>query len=96
LGIGKQPDRRQFGRRPVFKAAVVVQADGRRLAGFILDFSDAGARIKISKPALVEKEFYLEIPDDDLIVKCRVIHVDDVSVGVKYIKPPRRISWLSR
>ncbi len=51
---------------------------------------------KISKPDLVEKEFYLEIPDDDLIVKCRVVHVDEVSIGVKYIKPPRRISWLNR
>ena len=96
MAIGKQPDRRQFGRRPVFKAAIAVQADGRRLPGFVLDFSDAGARIKISKPALVEKEFYLEIPDDDLIVRCTVVHVDDVSIGVKYIKPPRRISWLKR
>jgi hypothetical protein len=96
VAIKKQPDRRQFGRRPVFKAATVVLNDGRRIAGFIVDRSDAGARIKLSKPDSVEPEFDLEIPDDDFIVRCTLIHVDDISVGAKYIKPPRRISWLKR
>lgn len=96
MAIKKQSDRRQFGRRPVFKAAALVLSDGRRMTGFIVDLSDAGARIKLSNPDLVEPEFDLEIPDDDFIVRCKLIHVDDISVGAKYIKPPRRISWLKR
>ena len=66
------------------------------MTGFIVDLSDAGAQIKLSNPDLVEPEFDLEIPDDDFIVRCKLIHVDDISVGAKYIKPPRRISWLKR
>ena len=96
VAIKKQSDRRQFGRRTVFKPAAVLLNDGRRMAGFIVDISDAGARIKLSKPGLIEPEFDLEIPGDDFIVRCKIVHVDDISVGVKYIKPPRRISWLKR
>jgi hypothetical protein len=70
--------------------------DGSRIAGFIVDRSDAGARIKLSNPDTVDPEFDLEIPDDDFIVRCKIVHIDDISVGVKYIKPPRRISWLKR
>lgn len=96
MTIKKQSDRREFGRRTVFKPAALVLADGRRIAGFVVDLSDGGARIKLSKPALIEPEFELEIPGDDFIVRCKIVHVDDISVGVKYIKPPRRISWLKR
>lgn len=96
VAIKKQPDRRQFGRRPVFKPAAVVLNDGRRIAGFIVDLSDSGARIKVPEPNLVEPEFDLEIPSDDFIVRCKLIRADDISIGAKYIKPPRRISWLKR
>ena len=96
LPIDKQPDRRQFGRRSVFKSAVIVLNDGRRLPGAVVDFSDAGARIKVADAALVGLEFELEIPGDDFVVRCRLAHTDDVYVGAQYIKPPRRISWSTR
>ncbi|HVX35190.1 MAG TPA: PilZ domain-containing protein [Hyphomicrobium sp.] len=96
LPIEKPPERRQFGRRAVFKSAVIVLNDGRRLAGAVVDFSDAGARIKLPEAVHVESEFELEIPGDDFVVRCRLAHADDVYIGVQYIKPPRRISWLKR
>lgn len=96
MPIEKPPERRQFGRRAVFKSAVIVLNDGRRLAGAVVDFSDAGARIKLLEAAHVESEFELEIPGDDFVVKCRLAHADDVYIGVQYIKPPRRISWSKR
>ena len=96
MPIEKQPERRQFGRRAVFKSAVIVLNDGRRLAGAVVDFSNAGARIKLEDAALVESEFELEIPGDDFIVKCRLAHAEDVYIGAQYIKPPRRISWSKR
>lgn len=96
MPIEKQPERRQFGRRAVFKSAVIVLNDGRRLAGAVVDFSNAGARIKLEDAALVEPEFELEIPGDDFIVKCRLAHAEDVYIGAQYIKPPRRISWSKR
>ena len=94
--IEKPPGRRQFGRRPAFKPATIVQADGTRIPATVVDLSEAGARIKIADPDCAEKEFYLEIPADDFIVKCRIAHVQDASIGVLFIRPPRRLSWLKK
>jgi hypothetical protein len=94
--IQKQHDRRQFGRRTVFKSSTIVHANGERLPGFVVDISESGARIKTASPELVETEFFLEIPDDDLIVKCRIARVEEGALGVQYIKPPRRLSWLKK
>lgn len=96
LPIDKAPERRQFGRRSVFKSAVIITNDGQRLPGAVVDFSDAGARIKLAQEAVVGPEFELEIPGDDFIVKCRLVHTEGVYIGAQYIKPPRRISWSAR
>jgi hypothetical protein len=96
LPIDRQPERRQFGRRAAFKSAVVILDDGRRLPGAVIDFSDAGARIKLADAALVGPEFDLEIPGDDFVVKCRLAHAEGIYIGAQYIKPPRRISWSAR
>lgn len=93
MPIKKQPERRQFGRRRVFKPAELVLDDGRRFVCAVIDFSDAGARIKLTKIEVTESEFDLEIPADDFVVRCQIMHADDVSLGVRFIKPPRRISW---
>lgn len=93
MPIKKQPERRQFGRRQVFKPAEIVLDDGRRFACAVIDFSDAGARIKLAKIEFAESEFDLEIPADDFVVRCRIMHTEEVSLGVSFIKPPRRISW---
>ncbi|HVZ04406.1 PilZ domain-containing protein [Hyphomicrobium sp.] len=96
MAITKQSERRQFGRRLVFKSAAIVLGDGQRLPGRIIDLSSAGARIKIQKPDLVEAEFDLEIPEDDFVVRCRRVHIDEATIGLQFIKPPRRISWGKR
>ena len=96
MPIDKRPERRQFGRRSVFKSAVMITNDGRRLPGAVVDFSDGGARIKLTETATVGPEFDLEIPGDDFVVKCRLVHAEGVYIGVQYIKPPRRISWATR
>jgi len=66
------------------------------LSGAVVDFSDAGARIKLTESATVGTEFDLEIPGDDFVVKCRLVHSEGIYIGAQYIKPPRRISWASR
>ena len=96
LPINKPPERRQFGRRSVFKSAIIIAEDGRRLSGAVVDFSEAGARIKLAEEAVVGSEFELEIPGDDFVVKCRLAHSEGVYIGAQYIKPPRRISWSAR
>lgn len=94
--IDKSLDRRQFGRRSAFKIATIAQADGQRLAATVIELSQAGARLRIPPPGAVENEFYLEIQEDDFIVKCRVVHTQEASIGVAFIGPPRRLSWLKR
>jgi hypothetical protein len=94
--IEKPPGRRQFGRRPAFKPATIVQADGTRIPATVVDLWVAGARIKVAEPNHAGSEFYLEIPADDFIVKCRVAHVQEASIGVLFIRPPRRLSWLKK
>lgn len=80
----------------MFKAAVIELDGGQRLSGTVLDLSEGGAKIKLLQPEQLIGEFFLEIPGDDLIVKCRLIHIDDGIAGAQYIRPPRRLSWLKR
>jgi hypothetical protein len=94
LPIDKPSDRRQFGRRRVFKAGIIVQGDNQRLPITIMDISDGGARIKTAEPHRVEKEFSLEIPEDDFVVKCRLVWLEEDAVGAEFIKSPRRLSWV--
>ncbi|MBS0268796.1 MAG: PilZ domain-containing protein [Proteobacteria bacterium] len=96
MPIDRPQEQRRFGRRPVFKAAVVALEDGQRLPGAILDLSEGGAKIKLAEPERLNGEFYLEIPGDDLIVKCRLIRIEGVIAGLQYVRPPRRLSWLKR
>jgi hypothetical protein len=94
--IERPPGRRQFGRRPTFKTATIVQGDGARIPATVIDLSEGGARLKISESGGIDEEFYLEIPADDFIVKCRLAHVQETSIGVLFIRPPRRLSWLKK
>jgi len=96
LPIDRPQDKRKFGRRPVFKAAVIALEDGQRLPGAILDLSEGGAKIKLPTPESLTGEFYLEIPGDDLIVKCRLIRIEGLIAGLQYVRAPRRLSWLRR
>jgi hypothetical protein len=95
LALEKPRDQRKFGRRPVFKAAVIVFDDGQRLPCTVLDLSEGGAKLKTSAEPL-NREFYLEIPEDDLVIRCQLAYVNNGVAGVKYTKPPRRLSWLKR
>lgn len=96
MPIDPPREKRKFGRRPVFKAAVIALDDGQRLSGAVLDMSEGGAKMRISQPERLAGEFYLEIPEDDLIIKCRLIRIDGELAGLQYVRPPRRLSWLKR
>lgn len=96
MPLDNSRERRRFGRRPVFKAAVVELPDGARLAAKVIDLSDGGARIKLADPDSLDGEFQLEVPEEDLIVKCRIIHRHESWIGVEFIKSPRRLSWLRK
>jgi len=96
LAIERSKDQRKFGRRTVFKPAVIVFDDGRRLPTTLFDLSEGGAKVKVPEPDTLKGEFFLEIPSDDLIIRCRVAHVESNLVGLQYIKPPRRLSWLKK
>ncbi|MBS0253094.1 MAG: PilZ domain-containing protein [Proteobacteria bacterium] len=89
-------ERRTFGRRTVFKQGTIVFDDGRRIDGTVLDLSEGGARIKVSDPDPLFGEFFLEVPSDDLIVRCCAAHVDAGVAGLRYLRPPRRLSWLKK
>lgn len=96
LAIERSKEHRDFGRRPSFKAAVAVLDDGRRIAGILLDQSESDAKIKLQEPSLLKGELFLEVPDDDLVVRCRVAGVEGGVTAFEYVKPPRRLSWLQK
>jgi hypothetical protein len=89
-------EKRTFGRRPAFKSAALVLDDGRRLPGTLLDQSEGGAKMRLSNPESLSGEFFLEIPEDDLIVRCRLVHASPGAIGLQYVKPPRRVSWIKK
>jgi hypothetical protein len=94
LAIERLKEQRKFGRRSVFKPAVLAFDDGHRISGTLLDMSDGGAKIKVTNPEAINGEFYLEIPSDDLIIRCRVVRTEGPIMGLQYTKPPRRLSWV--
>lgn len=89
-------ERRRFGRRPVFKLAIVELETGVRLDVKVIDLSDGGARLKLANLDAIQNEFTLEIPEDDLVVKCRVIYRHEAWIGAQFLKSPRRMSWVRR
>jgi PilZ domain len=87
------PERRQFGRRAVLKHAVLCDDAGQRLNCLVIDISASGARIKIEDNIQIPDVFFVEIPADDFVVKCRIVHRQPGSVGVHFIVSPSRLSW---
>lgn len=85
-------ERRQFGRRSVFKRALVI-GKYQRFECVVIDISEGGARIRCDDPQSIPRTFALQIADDDFIVQCEVVHVLPNAVGVKYTRSPMRISW---
>jgi hypothetical protein len=96
LPIENSKEQRKFGRRTVFKPAVLKFDDGSSIAATVLDLSDGGAKIKVSNPESIANEFFLEIPSDDVIVRCRRARSDLDGIGAEFIKAPRRLSWIKK
>jgi PilZ domain len=96
LAIEHPRERRGFGRRSVFKPAVIELDDGRRIDGAVLDISDGGAKVRLTDPEALKGEFYLEMPGDDLIIRCRCARIENGIAGIEFVKPPRRLSWVKK
>ncbi|HPG89098.1 MAG TPA: PilZ domain-containing protein [Hyphomicrobium sp.] len=86
-------EKRKFGRRSVFKPAVLVLEDGKKITGIVVDLSEGGARFQSPNAAQIPKIFMLEIAGDDFTVKCELVHRREDSVGMQFIASPRKISW---
>lgn len=86
-------ERRNFGRRVVAKPSTLILESGERIKGLVIDISDGGARIRTADPGRLTKSFILEIPEDDFVVDCEIVHSLTDAVGVRYTASPKRISW---
>ena len=87
-------ERRQFGRRTVFKPAIIMQERQDRIDCTVIDISQGGARIQYHKVGELPDEFTLIIEEDDMVVECRVAHRQASSIGVQFMRLPRKLSWL--
>ncbi|HML29183.1 MAG TPA: PilZ domain-containing protein [Hyphomicrobium sp.] len=96
LAIERPKEQRKFGRRTVFKPATIVFDDGRRIDGTLLDLSEGGAQIKVSAPDILTGEFFIEVPSDDFVVRCNIVYMERGIAGLRFVKPPRRLSWLKK
>jgi hypothetical protein len=86
-------EQRQFGRRTTWKSARIISTDGTFANCTIVDASNGGARLQL-RGREPSQEFTLLIPDDDIAVRCVVIHRDKDQIGVKYLAMPQRLSRL--
>jgi hypothetical protein len=93
---GQFYERRKFGRRGAFKKAFVILENGDRIAGFVTDLADEGARFRPEHETDIQGPLLLEILQDDFIVKCSIIHRFENTLGLKFLSSPRRISWRPR
>lgn len=90
-------ERRQFGRRTVFKPAIVIQEGREDIRCAIVDISLGGARIQSSDVANLPLTLRLLIPDDDVYYDCRLVHRQDNTAGVEFLTVPRKLSrWRAR
>jgi hypothetical protein len=96
LTLGPPKERRQFGRRTVFKPAVIEIEDGQRINATVIDLSEAGAKLKVADPGILKGEFNLEITGDDVVVRCRCVQITNGVAGLQFVRPPRRLSWLKK
>lgn len=86
-------EKRKFGRRAVFKPATVIIGDCERVSAIVTDISEGGARIRIADVDRTLTNFLLEIPGDDFVVQCEVVHLLSGTVGVRFLGSPKRLSW---
>ena len=86
-------EKRKFGRRAVFKPATVIIGDCERITAIVTDISEGGARIRITDIDRTLTNFLLEIPGDDFVVHCEVVHRLSGTVGVRFLGSPKRLSW---
>ncbi len=86
-------EQREFGRRRARKSARFLSADGSSASCAIVEMSDGGARLQLCGVA-PSSEFTLLIPEDDIAVRCVVVHHADDELGVRYLAMPQRLSRL--
>ena len=80
-------ERRRSIREQVQFPAWIDVGDGSQLRSCaVIDVSESGARIMVSSPALLPKEFWLVLTKDGMRRRqCRMVWYTDAQVGVKYL-----------
>ena len=86
-------EQRQFGRRTAWKSARFMSPDGSSADCTVVEVSDGGARLQL-RGVEPSTEFVLIVPEDDMAVRCLVVHRDKDHVGVRYLAMPQRLSRL--
>ena len=76
-----------------FPAWIKADNESRIRECTILDVSDGGARILVSAPSYVTKEFWLLLTKDGTRRRrCRIAWRSDDQIGVSYLGPPQSIT----
>jgi PilZ domain len=91
FGAPVQPERRQFGRRAMFRPATAMVVGGATWPCIVVDKSEMGARLKIKDVEDFPDTFKLIIQDDDFVVSCAVVHRTGDFVGVQFVRPPVKL-----
>jgi len=86
-------ERRHFGRRATFKRALLRYSDGRQEPCIVVDISEGGARLTVKDAATIREAFDLVMVEDDFAAWCTVAHRTSNSIGVRFARAPRKLSW---
>jgi hypothetical protein len=92
FGAPVQPERRQFGRRAMFRPAIAMVMGGATWPCIVVDKSEMGARLKVKNIEDFPDTFKLIIEDDDFVVPCAVVHRTGDFVGVQFVRAPGKHS----
>jgi hypothetical protein len=86
--------RRSIREHVHFPAWTEVGDGSQRRECTVLDVSDGGARIMVSSPGRLPKEFWLVFTTDGTRRRrCRMIWRSEGQIGVKYLGPPQSDGW---
>jgi hypothetical protein len=87
-----QPERRNFGRRVMFRHATALVMGGASWSCVVVDKSETGARLRVKDVTDFPDLFKLIIEADDLVVQCAVVHRTTDYVGVQFLRAPSKLS----
>ena len=84
-------ERRRDPRYDAGKNAIIRARHNTSIACIVENVSETGALLHLTAAAVLPKTFFLFVPDDRVLLRCKTVRVDGRHIGVEFIQGPRKL-----